>query len=213
MDRAACRSFAGGPPVERRLKCSLGLAMFLVLPAPAMSCTSDGECADASACTANERCVDDACVSDPVTCDDGNPCTQDTCDPDGGCQHVDQPDGSSCSDGNVCTGEETCHGGNCVNAPDLDCNDDNPFAPVSCATPGGCRNTPIAGCCTTDLDGGDGSACTANERCDGGTCVSDPPNCDDGNPCTSDSCDPDLGCRNIPVVNGIACGDGNACNG
>ncbi|HEU4401473.1 MAG TPA: hypothetical protein VFT43_05155, partial [Candidatus Polarisedimenticolia bacterium] len=35
----------------------------------------------------------------PTNCDDGNPCTDDSCDPVGGCQHVQV----SCDDGNVCT--------------------------------------------------------------------------------------------------------------
>ena len=41
-----------------------------------------------------------------------------------------------------------------------------------------------------------------------------PGDCDDGNECTNDSCDPVAGCRNIPVVDGIACGgDGDVCDG
>ncbi len=201
--------------MENILKWSLALvAVALLLPAHAMTCTSDDDCADGSACTLNERCDGGFCVSDPLGCDDGNPCTADSCDAVGGCQHVDQPDDSSCSDGNVCTGEETCHNGSCTNPPDLDCNDGNPCTADSCATPGGCRNTPIAGCCTANSDCFDGSHCTTNERCDGGTCASDPVDCNDGNACTNDSCDPAVGCRNIPVVDGIACGgDGDVCNG
>ena len=42
-----------------------------------------------------------------------------------------------------------------------------------------------------------------------GTCVGTPINCDDGNPCTTDSCDPVTGCINTPNSN--ACDDGNVC--
>jgi hypothetical protein len=64
-----------------------------------------------------------------------------------------------------------------------------------------------------DADCADASACTTAERCVAGACLSDPVSCDDHEPCTTDSCDLELGCHNIPVVNGIACGDGNVCNG
>src|SRR5439155_383531 len=37
------------------------------------------------------------------------------------------------------------------------------------------------------------------------------PACDDGNACTTDTCDPVAGCQYAPVANGTACNDGNAC--
>src|SRR5262245_55616862 len=209
---------AGDHHMGKLLRSSFVLAFVLLLPASGQACTSDDECADSSLCTVNEHCDNGACVSDPLNCDDGNPCTQDSCDPATGCQHDDQPDGSSCSDGNPCNGEETCHGGNCGSDRPLDCDDDNPCTADSCAS-GGCRHTATLGCCLTAADCGDSDACTANERCVGagggvgGSCVSDPVNCDDGNPCTNDSCDPVVGCRNLPTVDGISCGDGNVCNG
>src|SRR5690606_15906430 len=36
---------------------------------------------------------------------------------------------------------------------------------------------------------------------------------DDGNACTTDSCDPETGVINIPVAAGTTCQDGDACNG
>jgi Dictyostelium (slime mold) repeat len=199
--------------MKNLLRSSFVLAFVLLLPASGHPCTSNDDCTDSSLCTVNERCDGGACVSDPVDCDDGNACTQDSCDSDAGCQHEDQPDGSSCSDGDVCNGEETCHGGHCGDAQDLDCDDDNPCTADSCASSGGCRHTPLPGCCTTDTDCIDSSACTVNESCQAGSCVSDVVSCDDGNACTNDSCDAVVGCRNLPVVNGIACGDGDVCNG
>jgi hypothetical protein len=44
-------------------------------------------------------------------CDDGNPCTDDACDPATGCQHV--PNAASCSDGAACTVGDSCVAGQC----------------------------------------------------------------------------------------------------
>src|SRR5207244_4134628 len=53
-------------------------------------------------------------------------------------------------------------------------------------------------------------ACTTNDTCSGGTCVGGaPPNCDDGNVCTTDGCNPATGCTH--TNNSNPCGDGNAC--
>ena len=56
----------------------------------------------------------------------------------------------------------------------------------------------------------DGDACTTGDvgsegRCAGGA----PPECDDNNPCTDDSCEATGGCMN--VVNATPCDDGDAC--
>lgn len=52
----------------------------------------------------------------------------------------------------------------------------------------------------------DGNACTT-DSCDDATCIHTPLSCDDGNACTADSCDPAGGCVN----ESITCDDGNAC--
>jgi subtilisin family serine protease len=44
-------------------------------------------------------------------CDDGNPCTDDVCDPATGCQYA--PNTSPCSDGTDCTVADRCSGGQC----------------------------------------------------------------------------------------------------
>src|SRR5262249_50197867 len=51
---------------------------------PAPCCEVDTDCIDSDFCTENERCVNHQCVSDPVNCDDQNPCTVDHCDNAGG---------------------------------------------------------------------------------------------------------------------------------
>jgi uncharacterized repeat protein (TIGR01451 family) len=52
-----------------------------------------------------------------VTCDDANPCTDDTCNPAGGCLHANNS--ASCDDGNPCTTGDACVAGVCagVTAP------------------------------------------------------------------------------------------------
>jgi subtilisin family serine protease len=47
----------------------------------------------------------------PGGCDDGNPCTDDVCDPGTGCQHA--PNTGACSDGTECTVADRCGGGQC----------------------------------------------------------------------------------------------------
>jgi hypothetical protein len=60
---------------------------------------ASGSCA--TACTATASCVAGSCVTTPVVCDDGNPCTTDACVPATGCRFTAQPNGLSCSDGNT----------------------------------------------------------------------------------------------------------------
>lgn len=60
------------------------------------------------------------------------------------------------------------------------------------------------------------SQCTGGARCArSGTCVfclADT-ECDDGTVCTTDSCQPALGCRRPAVPNGTSCADATVCNG
>lgn len=87
------------------------------------------------------------------------------------------------------------------------CDDNNPCTDDACAPATGCVNTPVSG---RPCNGG--NLCTTGDRCDAaGACVIGPPlNCDDGNACTDDACDPAIGCVNTPG-SGRACDDGNAC--
>ena len=66
------------------------------------------------------------------------------------------------------------------------------------------------GCTTLNLEGpcDDGDACTADDLCGNGVCVS-PSTCDDGNICTIDKCDSVNGCEYESSDSG--CDDGNEC--
>lgn len=106
-------------------------------------------CDDGNACIAGEICVAGSCQGgEPAPIDDGNPCTQDSCDPTGGVQHVPVADGSPCSDGDACTLLDTCQTGRCVGGPTASCDDEDPCTIDTCVTTDGCVN--IAD--TTDSD-------------------------------------------------------------
>ena len=57
--------------------------------------------------------------------------------------------------------------------------------------------------------------CNGEESCQAGVCQPGPsPDCEDGNPCTVDSCNEGLHrCDHLPAANGSPCADANACNG
>jgi hypothetical protein len=118
-----------------------------------------------------------------------------------------------CSDGNACNGQERCVGGHCTGGTAPDCDDDN------ACTEDGCDQT--SGCTHSDLpDGTDcGSrTCSGLEwrqpvcqegSCSGAVLIQD---CDDGNACTDDACNPSSGCANPAVADGTDCNTGaNSC--
>ncbi len=136
------------------------------LSAAAATCNAG----DGDACNGVEVCnpATGACEATALNCDDGNPCTTDSCDMIQGCLHS-QLSGL-CDDGNACTVGDTCVNGACLGAP-----------------------TQVALTC------GDGDACNGTETCDPGTgtCLAGTPlACDDGDECTTDACDPVIGCSN-----------------
>ena len=159
-----------------------------------------------------------------VDCNDGNACTQDTCDPDTG-ECVNDPvpfEGNPCDDGLTCTSgggipgdPDECRSGTCTGDP-VNCDDGNFCTADGCTEPGGCVNDPGpqegASC-------QDGLSCTSAttvpgdpDECRSGTCTGDPVNCDDGNFCTADGCSEPGGCVFDPVPqNGAPCEDGNVC--
>ncbi|MCA9518194.1 MAG: hypothetical protein KC635_24820, partial [Myxococcales bacterium] len=58
----------------------------------------------------------------------------------------------------------------------------------------------------------DGDACTTDDACDAaGACAGVPRICDDGDVCTRDACDPELGCVAPPDPARPPCDDGDVC--
>src|SRR5262249_3281904 len=89
------------------------------------------------------------------------------------------------------------------------CNDSNSCTTDACVN-GTCANIPVV----TGTACGDNNVCNGAETCQSGICVpSAAPQCNDGNPCTADVCDPVLGGQNTPVANGTACADNTVGNG
>src|SRR5262249_54793655 len=145
-----------------------------------------------NACTTADACAGGRCVGGPPpNCNDGNVCTDDSCNPATGC--VSTPNTAPCEDGNPCTTRDTCARGRCAGGPAPNCNDGNPCTDDSCAPATGCVTAPNA------APWDDGNACTTADTCAGGRCAGGPPRtCNDGNPCTDDSCNLDTGCVNTP---------------
>jgi hypothetical protein len=189
-------------------------------------------CDDGNACTTNDTCSAGSCAGGAaLVCDDGNACTDDNCDPATGCVYTNNT--APCDDGNACTTNDACSGGACLGGPALVCDDGNvcngvetchPLLGCQAGTPLVCDDgnvcngvetcDPQAGCQPgTPLVCDDGSLCNGVETCDpqlgcqpGKSTVLV---CDDGNPCTDDSCDPTSGC--VYTNNTAPCDDGNTC--
>jgi hypothetical protein len=189
----------------------LSLLALTAHPAAAQtSCLTDAQCADGDLCNGIERCVVGTCQPPvgPLACDDGDPCTNDGCDPGAGCTHADVAcpsacgpgdDGLRCSDGTACTVGDTCAGGVCSGTP-LACDDGDPCTVDACDSTLGCVYDEVA----------DPPGCLTSSQCvmaaDHTPCVGD------GDPCTQDGC-LEGACR--IGLNAITrqCADGDACNG
>ncbi len=98
-------------------------------------------CSDGNACTNNDL-LDANCQcigGSPTVCDDGDPCTIDSCDPATGCVFIAAPAGTACDDNDPCTVNDVCSGsGVCAGTPVttdtdgdgvLDCSDNCPNMP------------------------------------------------------------------------------------
>ena len=175
---------------------------------PAVGCqaavpVADGKpCDDKTQCTSGDQCKSGQCKGTLLTCDDGNPCTDDSCDAASGCVHL--PNAAPCDDGNVCTVGDYCSGGGCFAGAPKACDDSNVCTNDSC--------NPATGCVyannTVPCD--DADACTTTSQCSGGSCLgAGQVDCTDGNPCTGDQCDAKVGCFYINLA--IECTDGDKC--
>ena len=127
-------------------------------------CTHDAErlpCDDFNDCTVSDFCVDGMCLGEGTSCDDGNVCTEDLCDPQQGC----------------------------INRLRSNCDDDNPCTVDSCDPVSGCFHRPaedgtVCGeseVCTLV------AACVSGE-CRRTSFIPDGTECDDGDPCSNSAC-------------------------
>jgi hypothetical protein len=162
-------------------------------------CDADGMAATRDVCVAGAcgatRCGDG--YADATTmeeCDDGNDAMGDGCDD---CRFSCET-AADCSDGEDCNGEEVCSAAHVCGAG---------TALTDGAMCNGTTGTCMGGAClsrtcATDPECADANVCNGTETCDGGTmaCARGAPlSCDDGNACTSDACNPTLGCSHTLV--------------
>jgi hypothetical protein len=160
------------------------------------SCNSVGSCVfkpsvsfgcdDGNACTSNDVCdASGSCLGSILSCDDKNACTSDTCDNLVGCKYSNT--NGTCSDNNPCTEGDLCKQGVCSPGKDL-CNDNNSCTIDACnKETAQCTHTPQPFAATCDIKN---NLCAAPKGvCDTQGQCQPVAKCDDGKPCTNDSCD------------------------
>ena len=164
---------------------------------------NNAQCDDQDVCTTGEVCADGVCGGGVLDdCDDGNPCTEDTCDPDLGCLYT--MNQAVCDDEDVCTTQDQCQLGKCIGSAPLSCNDNNSCTDDTCDPEAGCQFLP------NDAECSDNSECTTGDHCLEGLCVvTGILTCKDENVCTDDSCDPAVGC--VFAANIAPCTDDTVC--
>ena len=153
-------------------------------------------CNDGNACTTNDVCAKGVCVPGVKVC---------ACQQDVDCLNTD--------DGDLCNGTPFCDKTN----PAQPACKHNPATVVYCpkTTDTFClANTcdpKTGGCALAPRNSGkscnDGTLCTKDETCVGGSCDGVVVSCDDGSSCTADGCLPTLGCTHLKTN----CDDGNGC--
>jgi cysteine-rich repeat protein len=165
-------------------------------------------CDDGNACTLGDKCQGGQCQGGVGQgCDDGNVCTTDGCNGAKGCVHVNNT--ALCPDNDVCTSDEICAAGACTVVKQV-CDDGNACTQDWCHSQLGCQSAAPAGL----LACSDGNACTLGDSCVAGKCVAgSAASCNDGNPCTKDSCDTKTGCSSVNLADGSVCNanGGNVC--
>jgi MYXO-CTERM domain-containing protein len=168
-------------------------------------------CSDGTACTTADVC-DGAgtCGGTSVSCDDGNPCTADSCDAVNGCVNDPAPmAGMACDDGNACTMGSTCQAGSCLGGSNISCDDNNECTADSCDTVNGCVNDAVA---REGQSCDDGDLCSTMSACAAGTCQATAQvDCSgSSDACNTGVCDPASGnCRQEPVADNTGCDDGD----
>jgi cysteine-rich repeat protein len=168
-------------------------------------CDADGLAACDAPTPTEEVCngIDDDCdgATDDVSCDDQNPCTEDLCAGEAGCDHSIMAD-APCDDGDPGTASDTCSpegtcGGAAITCPTGAC--------IAESLPNGvdCDITHLAAGATCD----DGDTTTKDDQCDGGdACAGTPYTCEAG-PCEVSSSPNGVDCTAEYAAVGESCDD------
>lgn len=179
-------SSPGHGPEERGISIlGSGEQKFTVKMSSGVSCQEDWDCTDWSDCVGDNQsrsCTDsNNCGTTVNKPDEAKSCTASL---PSSC--VDDPD---CDDGDDCTLDK-CADGNCSNTEITSCEDNDGCCPPTCthATDSDCPEIPIP----------------HSSGCDGDS------DCDDGDPCTEDSCS-SSSCTNLEVPNNTPCGENKIC--
>jgi hypothetical protein len=143
-------------------------------------------------------------VDELVSCDDGDPCTTDSCEGTEGCVYVDAP-GAPCDDGDPATAGDLCGaGGQCAGTP-FEC----PAGPCIVSS------TPVDGNCITTYEPpgascDDGNPSTENDVCDGaGSCAGSAFGCPGPTLCTPSYVQDGDGCVPVHADQSTFCNDGD----
>lgn len=177
-------------------------------------------CDDGLWCTIDDTCVSGNCAGEIRTCSNlSDACHEGSCELDQDqCVAHEKPDNTQCDDGLWCTEDDRCQGGSCTGAA-KSCNDSDDCTIDNCdedndrclnvLNPNGSEGNPGQAPCANNLD----------DDCDGLTDLQDPDcsncgmdaDCDDSNPCTSDSCIMGLCHNDSAAMDGSNCDDGYWC--
>ncbi len=114
-------------------------------------------CDDHTVCTTGDQCTNGVCTGNPINCSDGNFCTDDLCDPVGGCYW--ENNDLLCNDGNACTILDQCAHAVCAGV-NMFANPLTKAATLNFTTHG----TPGHG---LDVDGNPATCSPANDCSDG----------------------------------------------
>lgn len=173
-------------------------------------CANDSECSDNNPCTGVELCLPGDAKADingcvpgtPPSCDDESVCTDDSCDPELGCQNIAVPNSpaTDCDLGGIAG---HCVDGACyeICATNEECDDHNACNGQETCSPGAVGAAENGCLHGTTLTCNDGVGCTT-DTCDavlGCQFTPDNSRCDDTLACTTDTCDRLKDCVHTPV--------------
>jgi hypothetical protein len=153
-------------------------------------------CDDGNRCTVGETCSAGKCGGGAaLPCGDGNVCTTDSCDPATGCRYANNT--LTCAvarcEGGKYLAATTCAAGACPAQVATSCDDGKVCTTDSCDAALGCLHANnLDVCAAAKCEGGKFFPAA---MCSGGLCSNSvSTSCDDGNVCTTDTCDTTKGC-------------------